>query len=111
MKRPIIILVLVGMSGCAHKETSSEARSQLDSRWESQLGSATKSELIEDFGTPEWCRKDDSGEESCRFFRPKGTKWIGAHKMDRSYYSAFDEILADFDSVGKLKAFKANAQR
>lgn len=108
MKYLFIVLVL---AACAHKETSTAARKKLDSKWEGAVGEATKSELIEDFGTPEWCRKDDAGEESCRFYRRKGTQWIGEKKTDRKHYSAYDEILADFDSTGKLKSFKANAQR
>lgn len=109
--RTIGVLAILFMFGCAHRESSKEARAKLDAQWESQIGAATKSELIEGFGTPEWCRKDDSGEESCRFYRRKGTQWVGAKKLDKTYYSAYDEILVDFDGQGKLKNFKANAQR
>lgn len=106
-----VFIVMVVIAGCAHKETSSQIRARLDSRWESQLGSATKSELIEDFGIPDWCRKEESGEESCRFFKRKGTQWVGEKKTEKRYYSTYDEILADFDNQGKLKNFKTNAQR
>ncbi len=106
-----ISLHSIFLAGCAHKESSADARKRLDSKWEEQLGQATKSELIEDFGSPEWCRKDDAGEESCRFYRRKNTQWVGEKKTDRKAYSAYDEVLADFDSTGRLKTFKANAQR
>ncbi|MBI1861500.1 MAG: hypothetical protein HYR96_11340 [Deltaproteobacteria bacterium] len=107
----INIWSLLFLAGCAHHSTSEQAREKLDSRWEDEIGKATKSELIEDFGNPEWCRSDDLGVESCRFYRSKGRKWLGEKKMEKSHYSTFDEILVDFDSSGKLKTFKANAQR
>ena len=111
MKLLLVSAAVFLLAGCVHKETSADARKALDSKWEEQLGQATKSELIEAFGSPEWCRKDDSGEESCRFFRRKGTVWIGEKKTEKKYYSTFDEILADFDGTGKLKSFKASSQR
>ena len=111
MKTTLLISFVILASGCAHKSTSAEARDRIESKWEDRVGKATKIDLIEDFGTPEWCRRDDAGEESCRFYRRKGMKWIGESKHERSYYSTYDEILVDFDGSGKLKSFKANAQR
>lgn len=108
----LLLLLLSLLCSCAHHETSRDASKALQFKWESELGKATKAELVEDFGTPDWCRSVESaGTESCHFYRRKGTHWVGEKKVEKHPYVTFDEIFADFDSSGLLKSFKAQAQR
>jgi hypothetical protein len=109
--RWVFTAIILGAISCAHKETSSDAKKKLDTQWEKQIGVATKAQLIEDFGRPEWCRKNETGEETCRFYRKKGTRWVGEEKLDKKNYESFDEVLADFGYDGKLKNLKTSAQR
>ena len=104
------LVAIVSLIGCASKETSAEAQARIEKKYEERVGTARKAELIEDFGTPEWCRANDSGVETCRFFKKKGTKWMG-EKRDRTHYTTYDEIVAEFDEKNVLRAFKASAQR
>lgn len=114
MRKALFALALAAVvAGCASKQTASstDVKKELETKWEKRVGSATKSDFVEDFGDPEWCRpSEDTGTETCRFYKKKGTKWMG-EKTDRKHYEAFDEIVADFDSKGVLRSFKANAQR
>jgi hypothetical protein len=112
MKTLCFLILAIALSSCAHKETTSaDAKKALVGRYEERIGKATKEDLIEDFGNPEWCRpQEETGNETCRFYRKKDTKWMGG-KKDRVHYEAYDQIFADFDSSGVLKTFKASAQR
>ncbi len=74
------------------------------------MGTATKGQFIQEFGDAQWCSPKDNGEETCRFYKKTATKWIGEPK-DREHYEAYDEVIADFDSKGVLKAIKTKAQR
>jgi len=112
MKRLAWILVPMLWVGCASKKTtSSEAVDQLEEKWAAKVGQATKSDFVEQFGNAEWCRPSATGEETCRFYKKKATVWTGDNKRDKKSYEAFDEVVAEFDMSGKLKSYKANAQR
>lgn len=113
MNRLLALLVIpILVIGCASKKTSEEARAALEEKWTPKVGTATKTDFVEYFGRPEWCRGEEGGGgETCRFYRKKGTVWIGDNKKDKKNYEAFDEVVADFDPTGKLKNYKANAQR
>lgn len=106
----IAVFLLVAVIGCSSKESSSNAREKIDNKWGDRIGKATKSDLVEDFGNAEWCRPSDSGTETCRFYRKKGTKWMGEVK-DRKSFEQFDEVMAEFDQNGVLRSYKSNAQR
>jgi len=109
--RILFALLVLAMAGCGSSPTrSTDVREDLDGEWKDRVGKATKSDLIEKFGNAEWCRPQESGSETCRFYRKVGTKWTG-EKLDRKHYEQFDEVVADFGSDGKLRAYKANAQR
>ena len=58
MKILTLLIVLVITAGCASKKTStsSEARDQLEEKWSAKVGSATKSDFMEQFGNAEWCK-------------------------------------------------------
>ena len=72
----------------------------------------TKTDLIETFGSPEWCKMEESGSETCRFYRKKGTRWIGDKKQkDKKPIETGDQVIAEFDKEGILRSFKASAQR
>ena len=107
-----LVVCFLFLSGCAGKKASSEeARKELESKWNPQVGKATKTEFVEQFGDAEWCKPDEnSGEEVCRFYLKKGTKWIG-DKKDRKHFEQGDDIVANFDGSGILKSLKAKAQR
>ena len=116
MKKALAFLALAAAfapmtTGCASKETTADAKKKLDVAYEQRVGSATKEDMIEDFGNPEWCRPDENtGDETCRFYRKKGTKWMG-DKKDRKHIDQYDDVVAQFDTKGVLRSFKAKAQR
>src|SRR5688572_5587240 len=105
MKKFLWLAIAVLWVGCASKKTSSEARQELESKWSDKVGVATKSDFIEQYGNAEWCQPDTNGE-TCRFYYKKGTKWMGDNKRDKKSFETFDEVVAEFDSSGKLKGYK-----
>lgn len=106
-----VLFSLAFLVGCAGKETSTEeAREELLDKWTPKVGSATKSQFVEQFGNPEWCRKRDSGAETCRFYNKRGVKWMGDAK-DRKSYVQYDQVVADFDGNGVLRSFEGDSQR
>jgi hypothetical protein len=114
MKKTLLFSLLLVLASCSHKkETTAEAGKNLEDKWTPKVGSATKNEFIEEYGNPEWCKQEDSGLETRRFYRKKGTKWIGDKetKRDKKPIEQYDQVIADFDTHGVLKAFKSSAQR
>lgn len=118
MKRTLqsaLALVLVTtFVGCASNETkSSEAREKLEKSFEPQIGKATKSDFIEQFGPPQWCRPQETGVETCRFARKVGQKWVGDKndKTDRHRVEQYDNVITEFDGYGKLRSFEVDTQR
>ena len=108
----IVAAALLVTAGCSHKETTSaQAQKALEEKYTPQIGTATKTELVQEFGNPEWCKpNEETGEETCRFYNKKGVQWMG-DKMDRKHYEKFDQVVANFDSKGILRSFKADALR
>jgi len=106
------LLVSLVTISCASKKTvsSSDAKRTLEEKYAALVGVAAKSDLVEEFGNAEWCQSKEGGAETCRFYRKLASKWIG-EKREKKSYDTFDELIADFGSDGKLKGFKANAQR
>ncbi len=115
-KNTALVSLTVGiaiLAGCSGKKTTSstEARTEMESKWAPMVGKATKTEFVEQYGDAEWCKPiEDTGEETCRFYLKKGIKWVG-DKKDHKHFEQGDNIVADFDSKGVLKTFKAAAQR
>ena len=113
MKLSVVVfsLAVIAVMGCASKGTveSSTARQQLEDRLNARIGKANKQDLVQEFGPANWCREED-GLEKCRFYKKLDTKWQG-EKKDRVHRETYDEVIADFDSKGVLKAFQASAQR
>lgn len=107
-----LILLTVFFLGCASKKTatSAEAKAELETKYSAKVGTATKMELIEEFGNAEWCKFEDHGGETCRFYVKKGTRWVG-DKRDRKSVDQFDEVIAEFDKGGVLKTYKTRAGR
>lgn len=112
MKKIIAVLVFLSFAACAGKKvvTASSAKKDLEDRYNPKIGSATKADFVEYFGTAEWCRPQDNGEEACRFYKKIETKWTG-DPTDRKHYDTYDQVMANFDSNGTLKSFKADAVR
>ncbi len=113
-KSLLVVLMAISFGACSSKKeivSPSEAKKHLDEKYTALVGKATKQDLISDFGNPEWCRMEDNGLEVCRFYRKKGTKWIGEEGRDKKSVSRYDQIIADFDSKGILKAFTSSALR
>jgi len=102
--------LVVGCASGGKVTESSDARKDLEQRYEKRVGAATKQDFVTEFGPANWCRQQPTGEETCRFYKKLATKWMG-DKKDRVHREAFDEIVAEFDGEGTLKSFKANAQR
>lgn len=110
----LALVVVTLFVGCAANETkSSEAREKLEKAFEPQIGKATKSDFIEQFGPAQWCRQQETGTETCRFARKVGTKWVGdkADKTDRKRVEQFDNVLTEFDGNGRLRNFEVDTQR
>lgn len=107
-----LVAALFAVAGCATKKDidTSDARKELEDRYTRKVGVAKKSDFTQEFGTANWCRPDTSGEETCRYYKKLGTKWMG-DPNNRTHYDQFDEIEAEFGTDGTLKTFKANAQR
>ena len=105
-----VILITIG---CSHKPTTAEAKKSIEDKYTPKVGAATKRELVEEYGSPEWCKLEEAGNETCRFYKKRGTKWIGDKetKRDKKNVEQFDQVIADFDSDGVLRKFKADAQR
>lgn len=104
------MVLLVG--GCGHKKvTSEEANKKLDEKFTPRVGIAKKAELVEYFGKPDWCRtNEETGLETCRFFKKTGTAWTG-EKRDSKSHTQYDEVNCEFDAAGVLKKLGTNAQR
>jgi len=114
MKKIIsLFLMAVVFSGCSSgPETSKQAQTKLEENFGEKIGTATKTDLVEYFGSAEWCKVEDSGRETCRFYRKKGVKWIGEKdQKDKKAIQTGDQIIAEFDRDGILRSFKASAQR
>lgn len=101
------------LAACASTpETTQQAQHKLEKNFGDKIGFATKPDLVEYFGHAEWCQLEDSGRETCRFYRKKGTKWIGEKEQkDKKALETGDQIIAEFDREGVLRSFKASAQR
>lgn len=109
------LLSLFILAACASNptprgENTAEATAELERRYAEKVGRAQKSELVEEFGPARWCEAKAGQAEQCRFYRNMGTRWRG-DKEDRTHYEAFDEVIADFDGNGNLRAYKVKAQR
>ena len=113
LRTVLIASLALILSHCAHqKETTAQAEKSLQERYDTKIGSASKSELVEEFGNPEWCKLESSGTETCRFYHKKGTIWIGdKESRDKKPVEEFDQVIADFDGNGVLRGFKSSAQR
>ncbi len=98
--------------GCAGKSVtpSADTRERLENEWSKGIGSATKSDFVQRFGNAQWCRPQISGEEICRYYKKKGTAWVGEDKRDKTSYTQFEEVVATFDPNGKLRSYQVDAQ-
>jgi hypothetical protein len=114
MKLSLLVLtaVVVVIGGCSSNQPKSEkALEKLESRFSDRVGKARKSELVEYFGTADWCRPNEStGGETCRFYKKTGTAWVG-EKRDKKNYLQYDEVMVELDSKGILREFTPSAQR
>ena len=107
-----LLLFLITLAACSGKKmiTSAEAREKLENRWSGKVGVATKSDFVEEFGVPDWCKPETTGEETCRFYKKVATLWTG-EKREKVAHAAFDEVMANFDAKGVLKSYTTKAQR
>ena len=112
MKKLILSFFLVLIAACssAPDTTSTESRAEIEDELNKWLGSATKEDLQEKFGKPEWCKQELTGEETCRFRFESGTAWKGPKKFKTSY-TTYDEVLATFGANEALKEYKVKSQR
>lgn len=114
MKKKITLLLLTLMfAACAGKKTtqsSGDARREIEDRYNNRVGTATKEDFTQEYGPANWCRPLGAGGETCRFYKKIAVVWTG-ETNDRVHRETFDEVIADFNSEGILKSFKAAAQR
>lgn len=113
MTRTFILIGLVFiLSNCATKRTTvtGEAHEDLTQKYKGQVGVATKTDFVEEFGSADWCQPKGGGAETCRFVKKMGVKWTG-DKLNRKQHELYDEVITDFDSQGILKTFEAKSQR
>jgi hypothetical protein len=105
------LFMLLVVAACSTTSTDSgNARKSIEDKYNERIGKATKQDFVQEFGDANWCRSQPTGDESCRFYKRIGTRWIG-EKPDRVPHEMFDEIYSDFDSNGVLKSIKVNSQR
>ena len=102
---------LLVLGGCASKPANSaDSVKDLNKRYAEKVGVAAKAELVEEFGSADWCEQKAGGAETCRFYKSLGVQWKG-DKENRKRYEAYDEIIAEFDGQGVLRDYKAKSQR
>lgn len=115
MKFVLIFLFAVILVSCASKPVTqtTTARIDLEKKWKPRIGSATKADIVEELGNPEWCMQDDSGSsETCRFSRKTGVKYVGeADDNDKKRVDQFDQIIGTFDRQGVLRDIEVKTQR
>jgi len=100
----LFLSFLALLGGCQSLPRSSEdAKQRLLSMF--QMGKSEKKDLIQEFGSAQWCKIQSSGEESCRFFR-SFPKIIMGKGMQRRTYVPFDEAMTEFDKSGKLTSLR-----
>ncbi len=104
------LFVMVSCSSAPKAEKTSNAVKDLDARYAEKVGKANKTELVEEFGTADWCEPKAGGGETCRFYKAMGLQWRG-DKENRTKYQTFDEVVAEFDSQGVMREYKARSQR
>lgn len=113
MKSLLAASLVFFITACASKEpkaSSTDAADDMYTKYKDRIGIATKATFIEELGNAEWCRANDAGGENCRFYRNRGKKWIG-EGLDKKSVITYDEVIATFDTEGKLRSFKTNSQR
>ena len=112
MRKPLFVLLSLGLAACASKKTinTADALKELNGRWQDKIGVAAKSELVEEFGQADWCEQKPGGAETCRFYKALGVVWKG-DRDNRTKYEKYDEIVAEFDPQGILRDYKARSQR
>lgn len=114
MKNAFIVfaMTMILVSCSSTKPTSTaDSNSDLEKRMTAKLGTATKEELITEFGNAEWCKEENTtGGETCRFYLKKGTRWIGKDRFKKSV-EQFDEVTAHFDGSGIFRSFKSKSLR
>lgn len=113
MKKALLFTLVLGLAAaCASKKTknTAEALKDLNGRWQTKIGVAAKSELVEEFGQADWCEQKPGGAETCRFYKAMGVIWKG-ERDSRTKYEAYDEVVAEFDPQGILRDYKARSQR
>lgn len=112
LKVGLAIGLVFALGACASKKTmtSAEALKDLNDRYSEKVGKANKTELVEEFGTADWCERKPSGVETCRFYKSVGVQFRG-DKEKKTRYETFDEVVAEFDAEGTLRDYKARSQR
>lgn len=112
MRYAPLVLVFLALGACSSSKvkSSADALKDIHKKYQEQIGKATKSDLVEEFGQADWCEQKPSGPETCRFYKALGTMWKG-DKENRTRYEAFDEVVAEFDAQGTLRDYKAKSQR
>ena len=111
MKEILFLAITLLVTACATSQTvTSHSKEDLVEEWTPKVGVATRSDFVEKFGNAEWCRRRDSGAETCRFYNKKGVKWLGTGQ-DKKSYIQYDQVVADFDGNGILRSFEGDSQR
>jgi len=111
MRIALFTLVSFLSAACAVFTFSSQsAREKIVKAYQPKIGKATKADFEYDFGTPEWCKKNHTGTERCRYYRSFNRVEEGKGFDYRSYIP-FDEVLATFDSNGTLEEFNVISVR
>lgn len=107
----LFLLATLLVTACAAKTTqSTAAREDLESSLKDKLGLAQKEDLVETFGKADWCRAEDNGEETCRFLKQTGNKWVGSTRYQKNY-TTYDEVVAVFGQDGRLRRYEVRTQK
>ena len=96
-----IILSLLFGAGCSHQTSSGPAPVVVPTKYKPKIGKTRKQDLQEQFGDPDWCIGDGTGE-ICRFRR-------GTQQQDARHRDIVEELVVGFDAQGVLKGIKSGS--
>lgn len=115
MKTGVMITLLLLGASCTSSNRvvqpkTYDAKRDIEEKWKPLMGKATKQEFVQEYGAPSWCEFSDGKEETCRFHKTMGEKWVG-DRLNKRRVEIYDEVVATFSVDGTLKTFDPKAQR
>lgn len=109
--RLISWLSILGLlASCASSGPTADPNTDYIAAFQSRVNTASKNDLVTDYGGLEWCKPDGQTGETCRFYYRKGKGWQGKERFKKAV-EFYDQIDARFDQNGILKTFTYKNRR